>query len=173
MKTLKQIWNNVDYKDVEEVLIELYPNDIKNLKGFAHAFNTINAITETTDNEDIITIDISWVEDDIEPEKGEGWYHVCGLDKDNDTWSLSIMAWEEWLSKKVNKPAGMSDVEAVAHCLWEMTWHGFTQEEIKVFVEDLQKRIEEVESGEAKTIPWEDVKKKLFEIYDLNIDEES
>ena len=52
-----------------------------------------------------------------------------------------------------------------AHCIWDMTFHGFEQWQIQETLYELKRRIEEIESMTEEErdkflIPWNDVKKK-------------
>ena len=47
--------------------------------------------------------------------------------------SIIGLEWEKWLGLKVAPDTleGFSKVEIVAHCIWEMTFLGLTQEDIR------------------------------------------
>ena len=54
----------------------------------------------------------------------------CGLD---------LPRWEEWLAIRVPQSLleKITAAEIVAHCVWEMTFYGFTQENIAAFRTEL------------------------------------
>ncbi|TAM48214.1 MAG: hypothetical protein EPN55_00570 [Gammaproteobacteria bacterium] len=57
--------------------------------------------------------------------------------------------------------------QIMAHCLWEMTFHGFEQSEIQAERDEIKRRVEELDSmteeeRRKRLIPWEQVKKDLL-----------
>lgn len=48
-------------------------------------------------------------------------------------YSLSFQPWEEWLASEIDEAtqAGFTGPEIVAHCIWDMTFHGFEQVQIQ------------------------------------------
>jgi predicted XRE-type DNA-binding protein len=52
----------------------------------------------------------------------------------------------------------MSKEEIVTHCLWEMTFMGFTQSRIRSRLSVLKSRVKDIKEGKVKTIPFEEVK---------------
>lgn len=55
----------------------------------------------------------------------------------------------------------MTREEIAAHCLWEMTFVGFTQDKIRREINKLRKQVEDIKAGRVKTIPHEEVMKML------------
>ncbi|MBI4680649.1 MAG: hypothetical protein HY753_05435 [Nitrospirae bacterium] len=55
----------------------------------------------------------------------------------------------------------MTKEEITAHCLWEMTFAGFTQEKIRREINILKKRVKDYKEGKVKTIPYEEVMKRI------------
>jgi hypothetical protein len=49
----------------------------------------------------------------------------------------------------------MSATDIVAHCVWDMTFYGVTQERIAEARAELDRRLKEIDEGEAVFIPWE------------------
>ncbi len=76
--------------------------------------------------------------------------------------SLVFRPWEEWLGMEID-PASLESytgAQIVAHCLWEMTFHGFDQESIQRVIGDLKQRVDELsamaeEEREACLIPFD------------------
>lgn len=64
----------------------------------------------------------------------ENWHDVSGYnEKDPLLFGLSFNEWEEWLGLEI-QPETIQDylpVDIVAHCMWEMTFMGFTQRRIR------------------------------------------
>jgi hypothetical protein len=43
-----------------------------------------------------------------------------------------------------------SELDILAHCLWEMTWHGYTNRSIQARMKDLKLRVDEIQEMEEK-----------------------
>jgi hypothetical protein len=57
-------------------------------------------------------------------------------------YGLDFTPWEEWIAMQVDlgSLSQFSEPEIIAHCLWEMTFHGFNQTEIQAKLEDMQRQ---------------------------------
>ena len=57
---------------------------------------------------------------------------VCFLDEvEDEIYSFDFVAWADIIDMKILKTAKISDIECLAHILWEITFWGFSQEEIE------------------------------------------
>jgi len=81
------------------------------------------------------------------------------------TWALDLTSWSEWMGMGIEEESykTVTPEEFVAHCLWEMTFFGFHEYQQRNMRRTLNKRLEDVKSGKAKLIPWEEVKESLNE----------
>ena len=89
-----------------------------------------------------------------------GWDVWISRKDDSESYALSLSPWEEWLAVEVPERlhASMPAAEIAAHCIWDMTFHGWTQERIAEERAELDRRAREVREGTVECIPWEDVK---------------
>lgn len=62
------------------------------------------------------------------------------------TYALDFLPWEEWLGYYCNQLdlEKHGETAFIAHCLWEMTFDGFSQEQVKERLDELKERIDEV-----------------------------
>lgn len=83
----------------------------------------------------------------VKNEESEAYPDVSGVkDGDDTVYSLSLTPWAEWASMPVRVVGtDMSEAQVVAHCLWEMTWHG-DEEQGAEFKAELIDQIEEIKS---------------------------
>lgn len=130
-------------------VIKLYPDQKKNKKGY------LVTLSELRNLEPIITemeIDITLVEN-----QGDPYIDVHGL-KEGETYALSYTYFEEWLGYTINEYVfkDFKDIDILAHCIWEMTWNGFTNKQIKEKIELLNDRIKEISEDEwtLESITW-------------------
>lgn len=104
------------------------------------------------------------------PEDAPGWdVWIRQADDPEETYSYSLSPWEEWLAVEVPDTlrARMPAAEIAAHCIWDMTFHGWTQEQIAAERAELDRRVREIDEGKVEMIPWEEVKARL----DVTIEE--
>lgn len=74
-------------------------------------------------------------------------------------YGLSMTPWAEWVGMVVEEPslAEFPEVDILAHCLWEMSWHGFDEEDAANVLTSLKASIDEYDQGKVKGIPMADV----------------
>lgn len=114
----------------------------------------------------------------IEPRKDdhEEWLEVYGEDGslredgELERFALELMPWSKWLGVAVPEELRreLGDAAVVAHGLYEMTVAGFDEETIQAEVEELSRRVRELEQmtpkeREKHLIPWEEVKAELMD----------
>ena len=153
----------------EEILLrlfELYPDQEKSLKGY---MLTLKELRETRPKKSKMKICVSTVIDDLaEEDEDKEYVHVDGYLR-GSKWHYAIeySPWAEWLGMEVTKKSlkNFTELDIVAYCLWEMTWSGYSDKEVqknyKDIIETTAKAMKDIKSGKAKTVPWEEVKKKL------------
>ncbi len=83
-------------------------------------------------------------------------------------YSLSMEPWERWLGMEIDPSAleKFSVPQIIAHCVWEMTFHGFEQWQVKETLDEIRRRAAEIDAmsedeRREKLIPMEDVMKKF------------
>ena len=86
----------------------------------------------------------------------------------SESYAIEFKPWDEWLGMTIAEQTlkEFSEPQILAHCLYEMTFVGFNQEEIQKRFEEIFILTEEIkaitnEEREGKLIPWERIKKEL------------
>jgi hypothetical protein len=62
--------------------------------------------------------------------------------------ALDVTPWEDWLGMQID-PVSLQEFDSaqlIAHCLWELTFHGFEPSEIRAFSEGLQARAQAIQA---------------------------
>lgn len=158
----KDIVRSCAFKKVRDALLELYPDQRKVIKGYKYVFKTLKLMRPRYDKEGMV-IGIERVG------RGKNAYFsvsgVCTQKGIKQSYAIEYTSWSKWLGYEVNKKVlrKMPREEIVAHCLWEMTFAGFTQDKIRHEINKLRKRVEDLKAGRVKTIPHEEVMKRLKE----------
>lgn len=87
-------------------------------------------------------------------------------------YSLSFQPWEEWLASEIDEvtQSSFTGPEIVAHCIWDMTFHGFEQVAIQEELAELNRRVDELESTteeerERLLIPADEVHSRLKSLF--------
>ncbi|MDQ0112462.1 DUF6557 family protein [Paenibacillus harenae] len=128
MKTLKEHLDLIDWEVLKTRLPNLYSdmNDPTVISKFNKVFNEL-LILRPEENSEGFEIHINQVID----VSGEHFWAVNGRKKSEDIkYNISFDPWEKWLGYYVNNNH-LDHVEIIVHCLYEMTWSGFSQEEIR------------------------------------------
>lgn len=141
------------FGDVEESILRFYPGQKKNISGYQYVFETLRHMRYRT-NKEGMTIRIEKFG------RGKNQYvdvsGKCATD-DHESYALEYTSWAKWLGYDVDQTVlkKMTKEDIVAHCLWEMTFIGFTQNKIKSRLAALNKQVKDLREGRAKTFPYE------------------
>lgn len=151
---LKELIDRVEWKDVKKELLKSYPDQKKSIEGYKIIFDTLKLKKPKKSK---MRICVEKVKDDFEKEKDVYYTHVSG--KNGETyheqwkahpnwypeepsgeyanneigWAIEFEKWDKWIGMEIDKISfkDHNEVQVVAHCLWEMTWMGFTEDKIQ------------------------------------------
>ena len=127
MTTFRELATRHTWEEVGPVLLRLYPNQQSSLMGYEKVLAQLRTIEPIASDWHIV---VEWVEDWF---GGKPYVHVIGRKQDDDqNWGLDFTDWAEWLGMEVEPKSfeTFPGVEILAHCLFEMTWFGFTPEAV-------------------------------------------
>ncbi len=156
----KDILKACIFKNVKDTLLRLYPDQRKVINGYEYVFKTLKHMRHRYNKEGLV-IDIRKVG------RGKSGYlsvsGVCTEKGIRQSYALEYTPWSKWLGYEVDKKVlkKMPKEEIIAHCLWEMTFMGFTQDKIRSRLSVLRRRVKDIEEGKVKTIPYEEVMARL------------
>ncbi|NCU34954.1 hypothetical protein EOM75_02920 [Candidatus Falkowbacteria bacterium] len=167
MKLKKFIQSNA-WLSVEEILLQLYPDEEKNISGYKKVFEEL-LFMHPEDSE--ISIVVAHQKDDYD---GEEYVNVSGKyanpksEEEEFSQAIEFTSWNKWLGMEISQESlqHFSELEIISHCLYEMTFVGFEEEEIQKELNSLEKSIEEYknmtdEEKKANTISLEELLKDL------------
>lgn len=96
---------------------------------------------------------------------GENYVDVhLHRDKDDQVYSIAYTDWAEIVDLPISTTNHFDMVDQVSHILWELTFHGFTREEVNESRAELIAAMDEVEKGETKLVSWDELKSELRNI---------
>lgn len=159
----KELICKYNWNDVHSTVIQLYPDQEKNIEGCKQVFEELHAIKPVETQMRIV------IEDVFDEYDKEYYTHVSGkdgsLNKDSDpdhfqddeignqevSYAIEFTDWAEWLAMDIDHESlsKYSELEIIGHCLWEMTFCGFTREDIKKAVDTIHKRAQEAENNRS------------------------
>jgi len=151
MLTVQELFQRVSWDDVKERLVNLYPDQKENLPGYERVFDEVRSCVPTS-NGDGIVVHIELREDD----DGGRWYDVYGR-KPGDKWgyALELCLFREWAGFFVD-PGLMERMplaEIAAYILYEMTFCGYTDEEILARRREIEERGREYQEHPERAVP--------------------
>lgn len=152
----KDILKACTFKDVKEALLRLYPDQGKGINGYKYVFQTLKLMRHRYSKEGMV-IDIK------KAGRGKNAYWdvsgVCTEKGAQQSYALEYTPWSKWLGYEVDKKVlkKMPKEEIVAHCLWEMTFIGFTQSKIRSRLSMLERQVKDIKEGKVKTFSYEEV----------------
>ena len=157
----KELIDKYDWDKVRSAFLKLYPDQKKNIEGYKQVFNKLQTIKPV---ETEMRIVIEEVFDEYDKEYYTQVFGKDGtLNKESDpehfkddrtgnqevSYSIELTDWAEWLAMDIDHKslAKYSELDIIGHCLWEMTFYGFTQEDIKKVIDEIEKSIEEAKNN--------------------------
>ena len=172
---LYDLVKSYNWLSVELTLLKLYPDQDKMLDEYRNVYEKLK-LTEPTDYNEIEIVLTEYDNDpNFESEK-ETYVDVSGQKKipnPNDItsgYAIEFLEWDKWLGMDLAKETtkNFSDLEIIAHCLYEMTFIDYDVEAIQEQFKTLNDNLEEYkklteEEKEQKTISLDELKKRLDE----------
>ena len=175
--TLKDLIQSNSWLSIETILLQLYPGEEINRFGYLDVFDELLYMNPEDSDIEIV------VEQQIDDFDGEEYVDVSGSYKnpkeEEFSQALEFTPWNEWLGIDISQESldDFTELEIIAHCLFEMTFVGFEEEVIQEEMESMENSIEEFknmsdEEREENTISLEDLLKDLDDLNDEEEDEE-
>ncbi len=168
----KELLSKHQWDDIEPVLIKLYADQEKNLPGYRQVFETLRTIQPVETKIRLVIEDVldeftgeyyasvsgkacaepfDTAQDRLGRSDGalmKDLIPPVPMDEEAGnrevSYGLEFTDWAEWLDMEI-EPETLSryaEVDIIGHCLWEMTFFGYSQEDIEKAVEELERERE-------------------------------
>ncbi len=151
---------------IKMVLIQLYPGEKKSVSAYEQVFNDLKLMEPVAGD---VSIVLSNENDDFD---NSSYVDVSGREnnpKENpneltDSLAIEFTPWNEWLGMDIEKNIlqDFTELEIIVHCLYEMTFMGFDEEEIQAEMDKLNSI-----SDEYKNMSDEEKKENTISLDDL------
>jgi len=146
------------------VFLVLYSDEENNSSGYREVYEKL-VLMPAGDSQ--ISIVVKNCKDDFD---GEEYVDVSGIhlrpqsEEENYSYAIEFRPWKEWLGMEVhpNSLGDFSELEIIAHCLYEMTFIDFKEDDIQ---EELQ-RINQI-SEDYKNMTDEEKKANTTSLDDI------
>lgn len=168
--TLYVLIRTHDKEAVFTALYEYYPDQIKNDAGYRSMWDELLTYDPVASESGMrVHIDHGPLDEpDHEPwiqvhgksdriPAGEEFNHVT-LDT---YYALEYRPWPEWLGYEIVNNTEHSEVEVVAHILWEMSWAGYTNKHVQGRLQEIVDDVKNIEIDGVKFTSIDDLFKEL------------
>lgn len=139
---LKDLINKYEWNEVQTSFYNLYQDSERNIKGYKLVFEKLKGLDPIESSFEICIKNVEG--------NGEKYVHVNTVDVSKEpvdgirlTYSLMFTPWNECAGMAVNSDSlsSFSESEIIVHCLWEMTYCGFDEEEIQKVNDEINEDI--------------------------------
>ena len=157
--TLKDLINENSWLSVEYTLIELYPDEETSVNAYEMVYDMLSTMESAETDMEIVILEQTREGKDNKP-----FIEVSGRKKFNlrskggfprnikhkyggKQYSLEFTPWNEWLRMEIDPSVftQYSELEIISHCLWEMTFISFDENEIREQERELRRVAENIE----------------------------
>lgn len=165
---LQEIIQSNHWLSVELILLQLYPDQIDAIDEYSRVFEYLKGLEPQYNSMKIVlTEHIVEYENEALTE-----IEVSGEETDENgnkiSYALEFTKWDKWLGMDISPETitNFTELEIIAHCLYEMTFISYNEEEIQAEFENLNTTIDEIkamteEEPLRNTISLEDLLKSL------------
>jgi len=133
---LKNLLEKHEPKKIVNRLLELYPDDKP--EGYLVVIDEL--LATVPEESDSSIIDIRHISED-----GDEWEDV-GLFNGKECMSGGFTPWAQWLAFEI-KLGDYSELDFLAHVLWDMTFYGFSDQAVQVFAGEMGEEVSEAEEA--------------------------
>ena len=162
-----------NWLSVQITLLQLYPDQAGITDSYERVFEELQFMEAEPNAMEIVLKEYDTDGDDVEA--NSTYIDVSGRnlqpETNEDNWcsyAIEFERWEKWLGMEVAPETltNFTELEIIAHCLYEMTFCGYEQDEIQAQIDTVKDNIEvykNLSPNEKKeqTISWEDLNKKI------------
>lgn len=162
--TLKTLIEKHTWQAIASVFLKTYPKAEENMAGYQQVFEKLSEMESETTGMSIIV--------KTETDDDEDYVDVSGLnihpktEEDHYPQGLELTPWKQWLGMEISNESlkEFSEQEILVHCLYEMTFEGFSEDAIQKTSERIEKSCKARQSNpEAQDLVSEEDVFKLLD----------
>ena len=170
----KDLIKSHHWLSIELTLLNLYPDQQEIIDQYKNVFDSLLLMEPVNDDMLIVLKEYDCDEEEENGSKST-YVDISGRKIDPETensitvsYAIEFVKWEKWLGMDLAPETlyNFNELEIIAHCLFEMTFCGYEQEEIQEQFDSINRTVEDYkkmtdEEKKEKTISLEELKKKL------------
>jgi len=143
---LKEIIATSNWEAVRKTFLRNYPDEKKSIRGYEFVYKKLRAKSPTISS---MALSCSKGEPVL---KGDDQFHdIYGIDGTKredgelEKFSLSLTPWSQWLGSSLSKDIlnNYTKEEIISHCLYDMTFYGFSEADMKKAKKELDTRMKD------------------------------
>lgn len=166
MKFYKIIRTN-NWLTIELTFLKLYPNQKENIENYRLVFEALRFLEPKESEIDII---LSPYDEDGQPLVVDVYGRNPHPEPEdiNDALAIEFTSWDKWLGMNIDSLTlkEFTEPEIICHCLNEMTYAGFDEEEVQAEFSKLKSIVDEYkalspEEKAEQTISLDELKKRI------------
>ncbi len=138
------IIRQTNFNDVWSVLVKHYPDQCNGKAAYERVYNSLLLMTPRKHN--LTDMFIRIARQPADKYCDHDWYDVHGIQLDKPIhYGIEFLPWINWVSMFITNDTLeiLHPAEITAHCLWEMTFCGFTEDIVDNHLKEIEKSIEE------------------------------
>jgi len=179
--TFSELLDSVSWAETKAALLWCYPDSARSLEGYRRTLARLQRLTPVDSNMRIVLkegveegvdhgpfIEVVGRNGQLNRDQPDFKHFRCSVDSayasSETDLSLSLEPWEHWLGMRIDAGtlSRFTPPQIAAHCLWDMTFHGFEQWQVKEGMEQINRRADELaamteEDRKRNLIPMEEV----------------
>ena len=170
---LNDLIKSNSWLSVELTLLKLYPDQIEMVDEYRKVFEKLRILKPEDDNMKIVLTEYDC--DTVDDCEKSTYVDVAGrLDNNHkntitDSYAIEFVEWKKWLGMDLAPETikNFTDLEIIVHCLYEMTFIDYDEEDVKKQFDTIKDRVDEYknlteEEKKEKTITLDELKRRLF-----------
>lgn len=154
------VMNTGSWNKTTSIIYDTYYTENDSREDVNHAYmNVFSELIELphkqTDDRIIIEQHTSLIPGVDDQSTIEKYVDVHLQDADDETYSMCYVDWQDLIDRHVVDRLDCNMNEQLAHVLWEITFHGFSNESVKQSRQDLEQQVNNIESGDDNLIEFD------------------
>lgn len=126
--------------EIAQAILECYPDQSEHIAGYQRALDDLLNMEGTEKDDYALKVTLHEDED-------EDFYVVLCMElKTEEDFALDLTPWEEIVEMQVFIHPDIGELHTLAHILWEITFHGWSNEEVKSTAAEIKGTMEDIES---------------------------
>lgn len=136
---LKSLIQTQDWSKISSKFLEIFPKEEKNIKGYKSVYEQLLLMSPEISDITIVIYN--------EMDEGVEFIEACGLHnnpknkEESYLQGIELTPWRKWLGMEISDESleKFSEIEIIVYCLYEMTFWGFSEENIAHEIKEIEK----------------------------------